>query len=183
MKFSELIINRFIPYVVFLMGAKAGSWKEKKYTTVLQSIIMIPIKRFRGVRRISSSVEKQYDDISGLYIKDNYYAGRERYSVVNGEINWISSIDNMRLIRSETNEVLSKIEFKSVSYISGNSKKDLGIECFNIESGEIVKIFKKINFIVEQIDRVTYGSLTKKDLTRGKWRHLTMKERGFLQMH
>ena len=37
-----------------------------------------------------------------------------------------------------------KIEFKSVSYISGNSKKNLGIECFNIESGEIIKIFKKI---------------------------------------
>ena len=95
------------------------------------------------------------------------------------------SIDNLELEKiKKVNQLKNnQKEFKSVSYISGSSKKELGIECFSIEPGEIIKKFKKMNLIVEQIDRVKYGSLTKKDLTRGKWRELTSKEKGFLQMH
>ena len=95
------------------------------------------------------------------------------------------SIDKLELEKiKKVNQLKNnQKEFKSVSYISGSSKKELGIECFSIEPGEIIKKFKKMNLIVEQIDRVKYGSLTKKDLTRGKWRELTSKEKGFLQMH
>jgi ubiquinone/menaquinone biosynthesis C-methylase UbiE len=114
MTIGKLIINKFIPFLVRLAGAKKGSWEEKKYTVVLQSLIMTPVKRLKGIRRVSKSVEQQYDGISGLYIKDNYYEGRMRYSVVNGDIKNISSIENMQLIRKEMNEVLEKIEFISV---------------------------------------------------------------------
>lgn len=95
------------------------------------------------------------------------------------------SINNLELEKLKKLNQLNynQKEFKSVSYISGSSKKELGIECFSLEPGEIIKKFKKMNFKVEQIDRVKYGSLTKKDLTRGKWRHLSSKEKGFLQMH
>lgn len=114
MTIGKFIINKFVPFLVWIAGAKKGSWEEKKYTVVLQSLIMTPVKRLKGIRRVSKSVEQQYDGISGLYIKDNYYEGRMRYSVVNGEIMNISSIENMQLIRKEMNEVLQTIEFNSV---------------------------------------------------------------------
>ena len=114
MKIGKFIINKFVPFLVWLAGAKKGSWEEKKYTVVLQSLIITPVKRLKGVRRVSKSVEQQYDGISGLYIRDNYYKGRMRHSVVNGSIKNISSIENMKLIRKEMNEVLETIEFKTV---------------------------------------------------------------------
>jgi ubiquinone/menaquinone biosynthesis C-methylase UbiE len=114
MTIGKFIINKFVPFLVWIAGAKKGSWEEKKYTVVLQSLIMTPVKRLKGIRRVSKSVEQQYDGISGLYIKDNYYEGRMRYSVVNGVIKNISSIENMQLIRKEMNEVLKTIEFNSV---------------------------------------------------------------------
>ena len=114
MTIGKFIINKFVPFLVWIAGAKKGSWEEKKYTVVLQSLIMTPVKRLKGIRRVSKSVEQQYDGISGLYIKDNYYEGRMRYSVVDGEVKHISSIENMQFIRQEMNEVLKSIQFNNV---------------------------------------------------------------------
>ena len=75
-----------------------------------------------------------------------------------------------------------EIQLHDVSHIDKGTKKDIGVECFNISSGLIIKIFKQMNYKVEVLDRVVYGSLTKKELPRGKWRRLTLKELGFLQM-
>jgi ubiquinone/menaquinone biosynthesis C-methylase UbiE len=114
MRIGKFIINKLIPFVVSLTGVQKGSWREKKYNIVMQSLIMAPFKRLKGIRRISKNVEKQYDEISGLYIKDNYYEGRTRYSVVSGQIEEISSIENMRLIRTEINQALNEFNFNSV---------------------------------------------------------------------
>ena len=114
MKFGKFIINKIIPFIIRSVGVGKGSWKEKKFNIILQSVLMIPFKRFKGVRRISKNVEKQYDEITGLYIKDNYYEGRLRYSVVDSQIRKVSSIDNMRLIRQEIKEVLDEFNFNNV---------------------------------------------------------------------
>ena len=75
-----------------------------------------------------------------------------------------------------------EIELKDVSYILGGTKKDIGVECFNVPSSVIIKFFKKMNYSVDHLDRVTYGSLSKKELPRGKWRPLSTKELNFLKM-
>ncbi|MDG2371462.1 MAG: S4 domain-containing protein [Flavobacteriaceae bacterium] len=75
-----------------------------------------------------------------------------------------------------------EIQLKDVSHVAEATKKDIGVECFNIPPSVIIKLFKKINYTVEQLDRVVYGSLSKKELPRGKWRELTSKELNFLQM-
>ena len=162
-----------------------ASSTEKKVKKSVNDLINISnlnkIHPFDNMGRTSSGLLLLTND---LYFKKKLNSSKKGVRMIY-KITLDKSINNLNLEKINKAHYVNnkKIEFKSVSYISGNSKKNLGIECFNIESGEIIKIFKKINFIVEQIDRVTYGSLTKKDLTRGKWRHLTMKERGFLQMH
>ena len=86
-------------------------------------------------------------------------------------------------IAKKTHRVFDKeIQLKDVSHIRDATKKDVGIECFNIPPAIIIKLFKKMNYTVEQIDRVIYGSLSKKELPRGNWRELTLKELNFLQM-
>jgi ubiquinone/menaquinone biosynthesis C-methylase UbiE len=114
MSISSLITKTIIPIIVKLLGAKKGTWKAEKYNTAILSIIMIPLKRLKGIRRTPKTVENQYDQISGLYIQDNYYSPKMRYSVVNGEVQNISSIDNMKAIRKEMRAVLSEYEFENI---------------------------------------------------------------------
>lgn len=114
MSLGSFVIKKIIPLIVLLLGAKKGTWKEEKYSTAILSMIMIPFKRLKGIRRNPRFVENQYDEISGLYIKDNYYSSTMRYSVVNGEVKNISSIDNMREIRSEIRTILSELKFQNV---------------------------------------------------------------------
>ena len=114
MSLGSFVVDKIIPLITNILGAKNGTWKQEKYSTAILSIIMIPLKRIRGIRRNPKFVENQYDEISGSYIKDNYYSSKMRYSVSNGDIKYISSIDNMKEIRKEIREVLSKYEFSNI---------------------------------------------------------------------
>jgi len=97
-----------------LLKIKKGSWREHKIKILVSGLISIPINKLRRIHRKREFVENQYDRIAGLYIKDNYYEGRERFSVVDGKINKINSIDNARKIRTEINKLLKIYQFKSI---------------------------------------------------------------------
>ncbi len=114
MSISSFVIDKFIPLLVAMLGAKKGSWKAEKYNTAILSLIMIPLKRIKGIRRNPKFVENQYDELAGMYIQDNYYTSKMRYSVVNGEVQNISSINNMQEIRKEIRGVLSNYEFANI---------------------------------------------------------------------
>ena len=44
------------------------------------------------------------------------------------------------------------------------------------------RLFEHFGYTVKKLDRVMLGSLTKKDLPRGRYRHLTEQEVSFLKM-
>lgn len=56
----------------------------------------------------------------------------------------------------------------------------LGIEIHSGKNRIIRRIFEHLGYTVERLDRVMFGKLTKKNLGRGKWRHLSEKEVGML---
>jgi ubiquinone/menaquinone biosynthesis C-methylase UbiE len=114
MGISKLFFRVILPNLLIMFGFKKNSWKFKKMSVFVHSLIMIPVKKFKGVRRTTTFVEKQYDQISGSYIQDNYYRGKKRFSVVNGKILKISSIKNMELIRNEIRTVLKNYNFKNI---------------------------------------------------------------------
>ncbi|MDB3862830.1 rRNA pseudouridine synthase, partial [Flavobacteriaceae bacterium] len=58
----------------------------------------------------------------------------------------------------------------------------VGIEVHSLSPAALVKLFEAVGLKVIQMDRVTFGGLTKKDLPRGNWRKLNTKEVGFLKM-
>ncbi len=55
-------------------------------------------------------------------------------------------------------------------------KKIIGLEIHIGKNRVVRRIFEKLGYEVIKLDRVMFGPLTKKDLPRGKWRHLDEKE-------
>ena len=79
--------------------------------------------------------------------------------------------------------IMDKVhKVKSAAYIQGGTKKEIGIEASNLSPGLLKKILEKRTLKVISMDRVLLGSLTKKDLPRGRWRPLTPQEIQFLNM-
>lgn len=62
-----------------------------------------------------------------------------------------------------------------------DDKKTLGIQIHSGRNRIIRRIFEHLGYTIEKLDRVMFGHLTKKNLPRGKWRHLTEKEIGRLK--
>lgn len=56
----------------------------------------------------------------------------------------------------------------------------LGIEIHLGRNRIVRRLFEHFGYDVKRLDRVMYGPLTKKDLPRGKWRHLDSSEIGIL---
>lgn len=73
-------------------------------------------------------------------------------------------------------------EVDNVSFIEGKPKDEVGIEIHIGWNRVVRRIFEKLGYKVELLDRVSLGGLTKKNLKRGDWRHLTQQEVNFLKM-
>lgn len=68
------------------------------------------------------------------------------------------------------------VHVDDIAYVEGGSKKEIGIEIHSGRNRIIRRIFESLDYQVIKLDRVLYGNLTKKDLTRGKWRFLRENE-------
>ena len=69
-----------------------------------------------------------------------------------------------------------------LAYVHGKTKRELGIEVINLSPSGIRKIIEQLGYKVQGLDRVIWGGLTKKDLSRGRWRHLSEQEVNRLKM-
>lgn len=69
-----------------------------------------------------------------------------------------------------------KITVVEATYINGSPKKELGIAILNTGNSILRTIFEHLNYDLIKVDCVMIGELTKKDIPRGNWRHLTNQE-------
>ena len=58
----------------------------------------------------------------------------------------------------------------------GDSKKEVGVRLNTGRNRVVRRMFEAMGYDVVKLDRVTFAGLTKKDLPRGRWRHLTEQE-------
>jgi 23S rRNA pseudouridine2605 synthase len=97
--------------------------------------------------------------------------------------NGITKIYHVELNKSLSQGDLNKIQFgleledgiikpDSVSYVTGGSKREIGIQIHSGKNRIVRRIFEHLGYDVVKLDRVVYGNLTKKDLPRGRWRYL-----------
>ncbi len=63
-----------------------------------------------------------------------------------------------------------------VYYVSGKTKSHVGIAIHSGKNRIVRRIFNKLGYEVERLDRVEYATLTKEGLPLGSWRYLTKSE-------
>ncbi|MDX2000787.1 MAG: pseudouridine synthase [Chitinophagales bacterium] len=63
-----------------------------------------------------------------------------------------------------------------IAYAHHSDKAEIGIELHIGRNRIVRRIFEHLGYEVVKLDRVLYAGLTKKDLPRGRWRHLSEKE-------
>jgi len=69
----------------------------------------------------------------------------------------------------------------AVSYADNEDKSQIGIELHSGQNRVIRRMFESLGYKVKKLDRVYFAGLTKKNLSRGRWRFLTEKEISMLK--
>ena len=69
-----------------------------------------------------------------------------------------------------------EIKADDVQYADPVDKKQVGIEIHSGKNRIVRRIFEKLGYRVNKLDRVQFAGLTKKGLRRGDWRYLTQEE-------
>lgn len=106
----------------------------------------------------------------------------------------IKKIYEVRTAQNVTEEMMSTLvkgveledglmQADAVSFIDPVSKKDLSIEIHSGKNRIVRRMFEHLGIEIIKLDRIYFAGLTKKTLSRGKWRFMTPKEVGWLKMN
>ena len=68
------------------------------------------------------------------------------------------------------------IQVDEISFVTNKSKKEVGLQIHSGRNRIVRRIFEHLGYEVIKLDRVVFAGLTKKDLPRGHWRHLSEQE-------
>jgi 23S rRNA pseudouridine2605 synthase len=68
------------------------------------------------------------------------------------------------------------LKIKSINFVDGANKNEIGLETSACSIKDIEKIFLKFDYKIISCDRVLFSNLTKKDLSRGQWRRMKKQE-------
>jgi len=68
------------------------------------------------------------------------------------------------------------VTIEEAAYVDNRPKNIVGLELRSQRAHIVQRIFKKLGYEIEKLDRVIYANLDKKNLPRGHYRHLTRQE-------
>jgi len=74
------------------------------------------------------------------------------------------------------------VKADKVEFIPDSKNREVGLEIHSGKNRVIRRMFEALGYEVVKLDRVKFAGLTKKDVPRGTWRHLSEKEVSFLKM-
>lgn len=104
-----------------------------------------------------------------------------------------SKIYQVELNRKVKSEDLAKLvagieledgvaRFDKAEFADEHDAHIIGVELHSGKNRIVRRSFEALGYVVSKLDRVTFAGLTKKDLPRGMYRHLSEKEVAFLKM-
>lgn len=73
-------------------------------------------------------------------------------------------------------------QFDKAEFVEGEDSRVVGVELHSGKNRVVRRAFEALGYKVLKLDRTMFAGLTKKDLPRGMYRHLTEKEVAFLKM-
>jgi len=91
-------------------------------------------------------------------------------------VNWPKIVEGVELEDG-------KAEVDKVAWVeTADSKKEVGLELHSGKNRIVRRIFEHLGYKVVRLDRVMLAGLTKLNLPRGRYRHLSVKEVTMLKM-
>ncbi|WP_308990956.1 pseudouridine synthase [Mariniflexile litorale] len=91
-------------------------------------------------------------------------------------------LEDLKTIQSGFKIEGKLIAVEEISYIDNTSKNEIGLKIKNTGNTLIRTIFDYFKYEIVNLDCVAIGPLTKKDIPRGHWKHLTEQELNNLKM-
>lgn len=90
----------------------------------------------------------------------------------------------------QVNTLLSGVELEEGGFVKADKveilkdtkNREVGIEIHSGKYRVVRRMFEALGHVVKRLDRVSFAGLTKKDLPRGNYRHLTEDEVNYLKM-
>lgn len=92
------------------------------------------------------------------------------------------AMEHMQMIADGIELEDGEIHADAISYVTEEDLTQVGIEIHSGRNRIIRRIFEKLGYRVMKLDRVYFAGLTKKKLSRGKWRYLSEQEVNMLRM-
>jgi 23S rRNA pseudouridine2605 synthase len=92
------------------------------------------------------------------------------------------AIEDMQTIADGVELDDGEIHADSIAYVGEDVMNEVGIEIHSGRNRVVRRIFEKLGYQIVKLDRVYFAGLTKKNLTRGRWRYLTESEVNMLRM-
>ena len=125
--------------------------------------------------------EKNIDDLKGLVVFSNDIEFNKNFRTFLTKINQLFHIKFNNPISLENLDFLKKNKSKnlkiiSVDFVNNTSKNEIGLEIISDNYLNVVGLLKSLNNDILSIDRVLIDNISKKKLSRGRWRLLTDKE-------
>lgn len=161
----------------------ATTTSEGKGRTVMELVANATSAKIRPIGRLGRSS-------LGLLLFTNDEVVHKKFT---NSKNGVARLFHVELDKNIKLEDLKKIQegFKikgklksveEISYIDGASKKEIGVKIKNTGNTILRDIFDYLKYDIVKLDCVAIGHLTKKDIPRGHWKHLTEQEVNTLQM-
>lgn len=123
-----------------------------------------------------------------LFTNDGEMAKKLTHPKHNVQKIYHASLDK-KLSNSDLNKIAEgfmlddkRVVVDEISYIINQPKSEVGVKIHSGRNRIVRRIFEHFNYSVVKLDRVIFAGLTKKDLPRGHWRHLTEMEVNNLKM-
>jgi 23S rRNA pseudouridine2605 synthase len=106
----------------------------------------------------------------------------------------VKKVYEVRTARSMTDEMLQQMldgiqledglmKVDAITFLDPSSKKDVSVEIHSGKNRIVRRMFEQLGIEIVKLDRVYFAGLTKKTLSRGKWKFLSPKEIGWLKMN
>jgi len=124
------------------------------------------------------STEKNIDDLKGLVVFSNDIEFNKNFSAFLTKINQLFHIKFKNPISLENLHFLKKNKSKnlkiiSVDFVNNKDNNEIGLEIIADDYLNVIGLLKSLNNDILSIDRVLIDNISKKKLSRGKWRLLT----------
>jgi len=161
----------------------ATTTSEGKGRTVMDLVANATSSRIKPIGRLGRNSKglllfTNDDAIAGKFTNSKHGVAR----LFHIELDKNLKLEDLKKIQAGFKVEGKLIEVEEISYIDNASKKEVGLKIKNTGNTIIRTIFEYFKYEIVGLDCVAIGHLTKKDIPRGSWKHLTEQELNTLKM-